>query len=441
MIRWTLSFAVVAICADGSSKAHANKTWPRFKFGHDLLSRFLLAEGYTNLNHGSFGAPAKVVIEREHAWQLKMIENPDFWFRYSGPGTLYGELDVVRARLAKYINASAKDVVFVDNASGGMNAVIRSIRLPASASILYLNTIYQMVKETILYVHEHDKLEGALQVNITIPGSAAEIVETVAAALRANPTVKLASFSHITSVPAIILPVKDLVRVCHEHGVMVVIDGAHALGHIPVDVQDINADFYVANGHKWLYSPQGSAILWVAPDKQHLVQPNIISNEGKGATQFQMQFSYTGTKDYSPFLAMGDALDFREQALGGDKAIMTYMHELASAGGDILAKAWGTEKLVDDEFIGAMVNVRLPDAAISCCGIQEHGLTDRVFKRYNTFVPATSWAGRCYMRVSAQVYNERADFELLARAVLETLQSGCGPSGMQPGGNASELLM
>eukprot|EP00931_Biecheleriopsis_adriatica_P110476 TRINITY_DN84769_c0_g1_i1.p1 TRINITY_DN84769_c0_g1~~TRINITY_DN84769_c0_g1_i1.p1 ORF type:complete len:459 (-),score=72.10 TRINITY_DN84769_c0_g1_i1:63-1370(-) len=393
-------------------------------FGHALLSEFVLEDGYTNLNHGSFGASPRAVLEAHHAWQLKMEQQPDFWFRYGGPGTLLGELDRVRTRLARYINAaSAKDVVFVDNASGGMNAVLRSIRLPSSALILHLNTVYQMVRETINYVHQHNHEEAPLQVNITLPSSNSEIVNRVEEALRANPAVKLASFSHITSTPAVILPVKDLVHVCHKHGVMVVIDGAHALGQIPIDVQDIASDFYVANGHKWLYSPKGSAILWASPDKQHLVQPNIISNEGRGETPFQLQFSYTGTKDYSPFLAMGAALDFREEVLGGDSAIMPYMHKLAAEGGEVLAKAWNTQKLVEDFFIGAMVNVRLPSAARSCCSLT--GLTAQVYARYNTWVPAIAWEGQCYMRVSAQVYNELADFELLAQAVLHILEDGC----------------
>eukprot|EP00747_Dinoflagellata_sp_TGD_P012530 gnl/TRDRNA2_/TRDRNA2_121755_c0_seq1.p1 gnl/TRDRNA2_/TRDRNA2_121755_c0~~gnl/TRDRNA2_/TRDRNA2_121755_c0_seq1.p1 ORF type:complete len:116 (+),score=19.95 gnl/TRDRNA2_/TRDRNA2_121755_c0_seq1:1-348(+) len=102
---------------------------------------------------------------------------------------------------------------------------------------------------------------------------------------------------------------------------------------------------------------------------------------------------------------------------------MSYTHELASKGGQVLAEAWGTEKLVEDDMIGAMVNVRLPDAALACCGLE--GLTAKVFSSYNTWVPSVKWAGKCYMRVSAQVYNELSDFEMLAHAVLQTLKIGC----------------
>eukprot|EP00929_Paragymnodinium_shiwhaense_P043832 TRINITY_DN22512_c0_g1_i3.p1 TRINITY_DN22512_c0_g1~~TRINITY_DN22512_c0_g1_i3.p1 ORF type:complete len:254 (-),score=34.89 TRINITY_DN22512_c0_g1_i3:189-950(-) len=190
------------------------------QFGHDLLQHFLLAENYTNLNHGSYGAPPRAVLDAHHAWQLKMEQNPDHWFRYDGPGTLLTELDKVRERLAKMINAAAgKDIAFVDNASGGMNAVLRSLRLPPTSKVLYLNTIYLMVKNTIDYVGSHDKQESSVEVNLTSLDDTADIVARVRAVIEADHSIRLASFSHITSHPAVILPVKELTKLCHEHGI------------------------------------------------------------------------------------------------------------------------------------------------------------------------------------------------------------------------------
>ena len=143
----------------------------------------------------------------------------------------------VRARIARYINAnSSQDLVFVDNASGGINAVLRSIKLEPSDQILYLNVAYGMVKTTIKYVSGHDHGESMLQANITLPSTREDIIRAVDEQLVRNPAVKLASFSHITSIPAVLLPVELLVQTCRKHGVMVMIDGAHALGQIPVDV-------------------------------------------------------------------------------------------------------------------------------------------------------------------------------------------------------------
>ncbi|CAJ1354808.1 unnamed protein product, partial [Effrenium voratum] len=387
-------------------------------FGHGLRRYFLLDSNYTNLNHGSYGATPVPVLDAERQWQNLMERNPDHWFRFDGPDTLIGAVDGVRTRVAKYVKAAAEDIVFVDGASGGVNAVIRSIRLPSTASILYLNTAYQMVKNTISYVHQNNKMEPLL-VNISLPAPDAEIVALVERALAENPSVQLASFSHITSVPAVILPVQELTRVCREKGVMVLIDGAHAMGQIPLDIPAIGADFYVANGHKWLYSPKGSAILWVSPDKQHLVHPPVISDEGRGSTFFQLQFSYTGTKDYSAFLAVSAALDFRDR-LGGEDRIMQYMHELASKGGDLLAEKLGTYKMATGEM--AMVNVGLPAASRRCCTIE---LSRKLLVKRGTLAPVYPWQGDCFVRVSAQIYNDLSDFAFLAKALLDILETDC----------------
>jgi selenocysteine lyase/cysteine desulfurase len=391
--------------------------------GHGLLKHFLLNSDYTNLNHGSFGSTPECVLAAQRRWQDHVESNPDRWFRFHDARSLFGSIDEVRSKLASYIGAAnPDDVVLVDGASGGVNAVLRSVRLPESSAVLHLNTAYQMVKNTMNYIHDHDGWETPLEVNITIPSSDAEVVQAVESALDKNPSVRLAVFSHITSIPAVILPVKELTQACKQRGVMVLIDGAHALGQIPIRVEDIGADFYVANGHKWLYSPKGSALIWVAPSKQDLVLPNVISGEGQGPTAFQLQFSYTGTKDYSPFLAMSAALDFRSK-LGGDKLIMEYMHSLASRGGSLLAASWGTGKLVDDAQIGAMVNVRLPDAARFCCTGEQ--LSNNLLDYHGTWVPVYPWQGSCYVRISAQVYNDLSDFMFLAEAVKDVLATSC----------------
>ena len=217
-----------------------------------------------------------------------------------------------------------------------------------------------MVKNTLLFLEDvyDDQL---LQVNITFlaPSSSTpssspsqdlddRIVAAVEDAFKALPhgAVALASFSHITSTPAVILPVKRLVALCRRYGTQVVIDGAHALGHIPIDVRLIDADYYVTNGHKWLFSPKGTALLWVRKDKQHLVSPTTISYEGVGATRFQQGFSYQGTGDLSGLMSMAAALEWRAARPGGDKGVMDYIHSQAVRGGAILSKAWGTETLV-----------------------------------------------------------------------------------------------
>ena len=389
------------------------------QFGHKLRSLFALADNYTNLNHGSYGSPPKRVLEAAREWELRMESNPDRWFRYD----VYGLVDRVRERLAAYLGADPEDIAFVPNASHGVNAVLRSLKVPAKKKILYLSSAYKMVKNTLDFL-ETFREDQLLEVPVTWPATQDEIVASVSAALEANPgAVHAASFSHIVSVPGAVLPVKALTKLCQRHGALVLIDGAHALGQVPVNLTDIGADFWVGNGHKWLYSPKGSAVLWVRRDRQALVEPTTISWEGQGKTHFQVAFSYTGTSSYSPYLAMADALDFR-QSLGGESAIFNYMHELAVRGGAKLAEIFGTEVLNGNDMVGAMVDVRVPTRNATVA----QQLPQRLLERYNTWVPVyplpysdVADDTKYYVRVSCQVYNEMSDLEMLGTAMIKLI--------------------
>lgn len=405
-------------------------------FGKTLLPFYQLSTNYTNLNHGSYGSVPKSVTGVRRCWSDLVEKSPDSWYRYD----MYDTINLVRTKLAKYINAaSPEDVVLVDNASHGMNAILRSLapKLLAKkgSKILYLQTAYRMVLNTLKFVHEVYN-EQLLQVNITtntIPGMTFDdsVVYAVEEALKAElpGTVKLASFSHIISVPGAILPIKRLVQVCRKYNVQVLVDGAHCLGHIPIDVQDIDPDYYVANGHKWLYSAKGSALLYVRPNRQSEISPTTISYEGQGLSRFQIGFAYQGTQDMTQYMSMSAALDFRSVvSKGNDENIMNYMHQLALKGGKLLAKAWGTTLLLNETNFGAMVDVELPYNK-NVTLLQQ--LPALLLEKYQTWVPTYPWDGmtfsnsstKWYTRVSAQIYNDETDFQMLADAVLDILST------------------
>jgi len=380
-----------------------------------------------NLNHGSYGAPPLSVIEMQREWQTRVERNPDRFFRYD----MYNELDRVRKQMAMYLGVHAEDLAFVENASEGMNTVLRSL-FPTSSTrnkILFLNTAYQMVKNTIYYVSDTPSFgDSYIQINITFPTTSDAIVDLLVGALEQNAeSVFLASFSHITSIPGMILPVERMIEECHKRNVMVVIDGAHVMGQIPLNVTQLNADFYVSNGHKWLYSPKGSAVLWARKDRQSLIVPTVISDEGQGRTLFQLEFSYVGTKDYTPYLSMSSALDFRSSL--GDRAIMDYIHNLAVNGGDVLASRWNTGVLVENDMVPAMVNVRLPTNAptpptpVPPNQVNPALIPQLLLEKFDTWVPTYALQGQWWVRVSAQIYNDISDFEFLASAILSLLNN------------------
>ena len=414
-----LAWAAAAAAAAATAAAAQPAAPP---FGHAMLSEFAFEAGYVNLNHGSYGSAPRAVTAASAEWSAACEANPDAWFRFAD--RLWPAYESLRQRLARAIGSGANDTVMIENASQGVNAVLRSLARSAPPAprnrLLLLSTAYYMVKETAQY------LAPGLQpllVNVSLPLSEAALLAAVGAALAAHAgEVYAASFSHIVSVPGVLLPVKALAALCHAHGVLVLVDGAHALGQVPVDVADIGADFWLGNAHKWLFGAKGSAVLWVAPQAQALIEPTTISWEGRGATHFLLAFSYVGTTSYSNLLAMGAALDFRER-VGGDAAIMAYTHDLAVRGGALLARAWGTDVLHGEALYAAMVDVRVPVTNATVAG----GLGAALMARFHTFVPiydiggVGGTPGVYYARVSAQIFNELGDFQYLADAVTTLL--------------------
>ena len=258
---------------------------------------------------------------------------------------------------------------------------------------------------------------------------------------------KLAVFSHISSVPAVILPVEELSTLCKDAGMAVLIDGAHALGQIAVDVTTLEragADYYVANGHKWLYSPKGSAVLWVKPSQQHRIVPTVISSEfnPEKENRFIDEFVYLGTRDYTPYVAMLDAIDWREEH-GGDAVIEGYLQDLAHWSQVYLTTRWGTAAIAPLNMTSALFNVELP-AAAQAPGVAGR-LQQALMDEHDAYVVVYENGGRQWTRLSAQVYLGREDFIWLADTVDELLSSGRlqqheGDEQMQQEGRAQRAM-
>ena len=397
-------------------RRHLPATMPAL--GHPTAALFTFENGWTNMNQGSYGAPPRAVQAAQREWSTMMEGNPEVFTRFAQ----YGAIDKVRAAVAAYVGADVDDVVLVDNASHGMNAVLRSLaeRLGRDALVLDLNTVYGMVRNTLAYT-EATFGQRVVTANLTSLGGVVSddgVVEIVRRALEAaGGAIKLVSVSHITSTPALVLPVARLSALAHAHGALIVVDGAHVMGQIPLDVPSIGCDYYVSNGHKWLSSPKGSAFLWVAKAEQPRIFPTTISQEGQGSSRYVRDFSYEGTDDPTAWLSMAAALDFRRLVPGGDAAIFAFIADLAEKGGALLAKMWATRTLYSG---GAMVNVQLPTANATLAA----AVPTELIRRFKTFVPCGDYGAAVglpgfWCRVSAYVYNDIKDFEMLGRAVAD----------------------
>eukprot|EP00026_Physarum_polycephalum_P007831 Phypoly_transcript_07899.p1 GENE.Phypoly_transcript_07899~~Phypoly_transcript_07899.p1 ORF type:complete len:411 (+),score=58.21 Phypoly_transcript_07899:35-1234(+) len=389
-----------------------------FQFGHSLLKQFKLAPDYVNMNHGSFGTTPISVLEKQREYVDLMEARPDVWYRKT-----YRELVVeTRKQLAACFNAEEEGLILVENASTGVNSVLRALKWHEEDAILYLSTAYPMVVHTLTYLHDTFNVH-LKKVDIQFPMSSNSIVENVEQAIlqtangaEKSQKIRVAVFSHITSVPAITLPVEKLIELCHKHNILVLLDGAHAPGQIPLDLKALGADFYTGNLHKWFYSPKGSAFLYIAPSFRSLVVPTVISSEFAGARSLDSKFQYTGTRDYTAFCAIPTAIAFRKRI--GDSQIYEYLHKLAIDGGKLLSSMWGTEVLHTEEaMVGSMVNVRLPTHNAALANL----LSQTLLEKHNTFIVVFELQGNFWTRVSAAIYLEISDFKWLGEIVSHAL--------------------
>jgi len=273
-----------------------------------------------------------------------------------------------------------------------------------------------MVVNVLRYLAE---TVGIVPVQIDIPfpvHSAQDFLAPVEAALKIHGSeLKLACIDHISGYPTCVLPIKELLALCHQYSVPVLVDGAHALGNIPIDIGDMNPDFYISNGHKWLYSPKGSAILFVATQYQKWIVPAVLSSEFQGAN-FASSFQYTGTRNYNAMLAMSAALEFRRGF--GENAVMTYTRELAWEGANRWKAMWNTELLAPQEMNSAIVNVRLPTDNMTLVD----QVRDVMMSRYDTYIQTAQFQGRAWIRLSGQIYLQMDDIVLAGQRILSLCQ-------------------
>jgi isopenicillin-N epimerase len=318
--------------------------------GAAVRHEWLLDPDWLTVNHGSFGATPRSVLQAQDEWRRRMETQPSHFMRSILPAALRE----AAAALGDYIGASGPDIAFLENATVGCNAVLRSLKLAAGDEILVLSHVYGAVRNTVRYVAE---LAGAKMVEVSVPFPDTT-VEGVLQALASGmtPRTKIAVLDHITSASALVLPIERMVALCHQSGVPVLVDGAHGPGQVRLDLRAIGADWYVGNCHKWLMAPKGSAFLHASPSRQPGLHPVTIShgyNQG-----FLQEFDWTGTRDSSAFLAVPAAIRFHER-LGGE-ALMERNKVLAGQAAALVARRLNTEVGATGELAGSMGLVRLP---------------------------------------------------------------------------------
>ncbi|KAJ3195180.1 hypothetical protein HK101_000890 [Irineochytrium annulatum] len=377
---------------------------------------------------------------------MERIEsNPDMFYKWQ----IFNCLDQALEDLCGYLwdgKVTKDDVVFCTNATTGVNAGLRSLRGVLARQgkkpllngrkrkILTLSTVYPYVNRATDYTVINEGNLEHLNVEVAFPISERDLLGCVEAAIlkekRDGGDVAVAIFDLITSIPGVINPFQQLVRLCRSHSIFTIIDGAHAVGQIPIPLgPDFQPDMVVSNLHKWFHTSRGAAVLYIHPNWRGTITPAVSSAVGDDL-EWRQAFHWVGTLDPSSFLSVSEAIRFRRW-LGGEEAIMRYCHDLAVAGGRLVADMWGTEVMRGrlegkevtggDGLIPAMVNVRIPS------NVDKRFLKvlqEKLMMEKKIAAQIGEHGGKWWARLSAQVYVELSDFETVAKVMMEYFKKG-----------------
>jgi isopenicillin-N epimerase len=377
------------------------------------------------LNHGSFGACPIPVLQAQLRVLERLERNPvGFLAREFEP-----RLDEARAALAEFVGAPAENLVFVPNATTGVNTVLRSVALDPGDEILVTSHEYNACRNALDFVAERT---GVRVVTIPIPFPIAGPEPVVRAVLeRVTPRTRLLLIDHVTSPTALILPVEPLVRELNARGIDTLVDGAHGPGMLPLQLQALGAAYYTGNCHKWLCAPKGAGFLYARPDRQAGLRPLVISH-GANATRldrsrFHLEFDWTGTQDPAPYLCVSVAIRVLGSLLpGGWEELRARNHALAVEGRRILCEALEIAPPCPEEMLGSMAALPLEtgETAAPPDGVPADDPLERaLFDRHRIVVPVFRWPDppARIVRISAQVYNRAEQYQMLARALRTEL--------------------
>ena len=370
---------------------------------------WVLAEEGTFLNHGSFGACPRVVLAAQARIREAMEAQPDQFFRGGiMPGEGVTTLRTAASDLAAFVNAGHDQLAFIENATAGVQAVLRSVDFAPGDRILITDHTYNAVR---LMVEARCAETGAvpLVVKIPIPTSADAIMARFEEALTAR--VKLAIVDHITSPTALVMPMERLVPALRNSGAQVLVDGAHAIGQIPLDLRALEVDWYVSNMHKWLFAPKGSAFLYAAPRVADITRPNVVSHFiGMG---FPHSFDFTGTRDNSSWLAVPAAIRFFEEL--DPVAARRYQSRLVRIASDLLPSI-GARVVGPTDMCAAMRSFILPQARPATDADKDE-LERTLWEKDRIQVMAKAFGGELLLRISGQVYVDEGDIHRLMDAL------------------------
>ncbi|MBT3229917.1 MAG: aminotransferase class V-fold PLP-dependent enzyme [Candidatus Marinimicrobia bacterium] len=379
----------------------------------NLRSEFMLEPDIHYLNHGSFGACPLEVFEDFQNWQRILEKNPIDYYTRQLKGLFgkqaSGPLEDARIKLAEFVNADSEGMIFTPNVTVALNAIANSIQLQANDEVLTTDHEYGTIVAT--WARKCEQQDAILkQVEIDLPVTTqADLVDYFWK--QVTPKTRVILMSHITSATALVLPVKEICKRARKAGIITVIDGAHAVGQIELDIRDIEADFYTSNCHKWLLTPKGTAFLHVHSSQRETFEPLVISWAEINQPSFSLRHEMWGTRDMAAFLSIPAALKFRSKHdwETRNSEARSLLHEYR----DSFANAFGRETICDRSWLAQIASVLLPSET----NLLE--LWRYLWEEHRVEAMITKWREEPIIRLSFNAYNTSDEMDLLLQAIRQ----------------------
>ncbi len=375
------------------------------------------------LNHGSFGACPRHILELQSNLQREIERQPVKFLHRE----LEARYDEARGSLAEFLHCSADDLCFVTNATSGVNTVLRSLRFEAGDELLVTNQEYNASRNVLNYAAA---THGAKVVVIDIPFPIADEATVTAAVMsKVTDRTKLLLIDHIVSQTGIVLPIQDIVQSLNERGIDTFVDGAHAPGQLDLNLDQLGAAYYTGNLHKWLCAPKGAAMLHVRADRQELIRPNVISHGANSPrtdrSRFRIEADWLGTHDPTPWLCIPECIRYLASLTnGGWDAIRKHNHDLVLHGRQVLCEALEVDAPCPPSMVGSLASIPMPDGDTELCQppLFLDSVQTALHDQHNIEVPIMYWPAppKRFIRISAQLYNAPWQYASLAQA-LQTL--------------------
>ncbi len=382
---------------------------------NEIKPQFLINPDIIFLNHGSFGATPQPVFDSYQRWQRELEFQPVEFLGRRASNLLLS----AREKLAKFLCTSQNNLVYVTNATIGLNIIARSLHLTHRDEVLSSNHEYGALDRTWKFISQKN---GFTYINQSIKTPITSTKEMLADLWKGvTPNTRVLFISHITSPTAVIFPIRQICEKARAAGIITIIDGAHAPGQIPLALDSLGADFYVGNLHKWLCAPKGSAFLYARPEVQSLIEPLIVSwgwqSDSPTNFQFVDYLEWSGTRDISAFLAVPDAIEFHQKYQW--EKIQSHCHSLAQFTRQKLEQITGLPSLYPDspEFYAQMGTAVLPLA------IDINDFKSKLYTNFKIEIPVILWNDKKLIRFSYQAYNSFADANCLINAVNHLLNN------------------